>query len=243
MEIYLYLLVIIFILLLYFNKSSMEYFTAINSYKMDLNKLKLFDFPDIPKIIELDNLPKCNIPIKYFYGYNQHYIWNDGEKVNIDILRQISRNYLIYNNETRFHLRAIRFEKSNILNNGKAYLLQIKLVHSGTSGLCDFGIIVPLEFSLTPELNILNKHDVPQYKCCSKKYGLVVKQELKQLSDILNKTIFKKYDINKTNHLLISQPIKISVDLGLDILDKLKSKGEDKISQESSWLEGNFMEI
>lgn len=243
MDNYIFLLFILFVVLIYFNKNIFENFNSIVENKMDNFKLSHFENPNIPDVIELSNLPKCSVPIEYFYGFNQHYIWNDGEKVNIDILRQISRNYLIYNNENRFHLRAIRFEKSNILDNGKAYLLQLNLVHSGSKSLCDFGIIVPLEFSMNPELDILKKSQVPQFKCCGKKYGGTVKQELKQLSDILNKITFKKYDISKTNHLLISQPVKISVDLGLDILEKLKSKGESDIEAESSWLENDFMEI
>lgn len=243
MDIYLYFIFYLFIIILYFNDKNKENFIPISDKKLDNNKLNLFDFPKIPKVIELKDLTTCSTRIKYYYGYNQHYIWNDGKKVNIDILRQVSRNYLIYNNETKFHLRAIRFEESNILDNGKAYLLQLNLIHSGTTGLCDFSIIVPLEFSKTKELDILNKDDIPQFKCCGKKYGKVVKQELKQLSDILNKTSFKKFDINKTQHLLISKPVKISVDLGLDILEKLKSKNENKILLEDTWLDQDFMEI
>jgi len=243
MESYIFLLFILFVILIYFNKNNFEKFNSIVENEMDNFKLSHFDTPEIPDVIELQNLSKCSVPIEYFYGYNQHYIWNDGKKVNIDILRQVSRNYLIYNNENRFHLRAIRFEKSNILDNGKSYLLQLNLVHSGTKSLCDFGIIVPLEFSLNPEIDILKKSQVPQFKCCGKKYGKIVKQELKQLSDILNETTFKKYNISETNHLLISKPVKISVDLGLDILNKLKSLGESEIESKSSWLENDFMEI
>lgn len=246
MEVYLYLLIFIFIFYLLKKdnqKITQENFKAINYNNLDRNKLINLDLPSIPKVILLENLPVCNRPIEYFYGFNQNYIWNDGEVVNIDILRQISRNYIIYDKKDRFHLRAIRFSKSNILDNGKSYLLQLELIHSGVKGLCNFDIIVPLEFSKDSQLNILNKNDIPEYSCCSKKYGKIVKQELKQLSDLLNKNKFRKFNINSKQHILVSEPIKISVDLGLDILEKLKSKNENEIKEESSWLEKDFMEI
>lgn len=240
MEIYIYLLVIFFIYLLL---SKSENFEPLNYNIMDGNKLGLMDIPNIPDVIELEKLPLCQNPIDYFYGYNQNYIWNNGKVVNIDMLRQISRNYLIFNNSDRFQLRALRFKKSNILNNGEAYLLHIELIHSGATGMCDFNIIIPLEFSMTPELKLLKKSDIPQYKCCGKTFGKVIKHDLKEVTEYLQNTEFKRYNINRKQHLLVSKPAKISVDLGLDILNKLKSKNENKISQKSSWLEKDFLEL
>lgn len=243
MEVVLYFLIVALIFLMTFTIKGKEKFKPMTDLNLDQNKILNFDFPVIPKVIELEKLSNCSPKINYFYGYNQHYIWNDGSSVTIEILRQISRNYLIYNEDTRFHLRAIRFEKSNILDNGKAYLLQLTLVHSGTMGMCNFSIIVPLKFTENPEITIVKKSDVPQYKCCSKEFGKVVKEELGKLSSLLNQTTYKKYNINKRQHLLITRPINISVDLGLDILEKLKSKNESLIEDESSWLNQDFMEV
>ncbi|ADO67093.1 hypothetical protein crov060 [Cafeteria roenbergensis virus] len=240
MEKYIFLLVILFIGLLYFNKTSMEHFTYIYDTFMDTHKISNFDFHTIPQVIELSKLSNWNEPLEYSYGYNQHYIWNDGDKINIDILRQ-NRNYISYN-ETKFYLRAIRFEKSNILDRGKTYLLQLSLIHSNIVG-STIHIIIPLEFSPNYGLNIITKSDIPQFKCCGEKYGSVIKQELKQISDILNKTNYKKYHINNNNYLLISTPVKLNVNLGMDILSKLTSKYEHIIENKSSWLDNEFMEI
>lgn len=242
MDIYIYLLILFLIYILLQNNKS-ENFEPLNFNKMNGNKLGLMDIPNVPDVIELSELPKCQNPIEYFYGFNQNYIWNNGKVINIDMLRQVSRNYLIFNNSERFQLRAMRFKKSNILDNGKAYLLQIELIHSGAIGLCDFNIIIPLVFSMEPELKLFNKSSIPKYKCCGKTFGKVVKHDLKEITEYLSNTQFKRYNINSKQHLLVSSPAKISVDLGLDILNKLKSKNEHEITKKSSWLEKDFLEL
>lgn len=242
MEIYLYVLVIFFVILLFRTKNK-ERFESINNLDMDNNKVTNFDFPEMPELIELEQLSVCSQPVDTYLGFNQNYIVNNGEFVSIDMLRQISRNYVIFNKKDRFQVRSMRIGKSNILDNGKSYLLQVTFVTSGATGLCDFNIVVPLEFSKEPELKLLNKNDVPQYKCCSNKYGPVIKHDLKEVSKFLGKTTYRRFNLNSKQHLLVSLPAKISVDLGLDILEKLKSKGEDEISQKESWLEQDFLEM
>ena len=248
MELYLYLLVILFIIILSLNSKSKENFESIesiDSLKMDENKLINFDFPEVPSVIELSKLAECDEKIEYNLGLNNNYIWNNGQEIGIDILRSLSRNYLIHGNENkkRFNIRSLRIGKSNILDNGKAYLLQMTLITSGESGMCDFKIIIPFEFSLEADLKLFNKKDVPQFKCCGRKYGRVLKQELGEISDFLNKSAFRRYNINKTKHLIISEPAKINVDLGLDMIEKLKSEGEADILEKSSWLENDFLEL
>lgn len=246
MEVYLYLLVILFIIILSienFNNKKKEKFESIESLKMNENKLSNFDFPEIPQVIELQKLEECSEIIDYKLGYNQNYIWNNGKEIGFDILRSLSRNYLIHGKTKRFNIRSIRIGKCNILDKNKSYLLQITLITSDESGLCNFKIVIPIEFSIEDDIKLFNKTEIPQFKCCGKKYGKVLKKELGKISDFLNNTTFKRYNINKKKHLIISQPAKISVDLGLDIINKLKSKGESEILKKSSWLEIGFLEL
>ena len=242
MEIYLYLLVLVFVILL-LNKDNKENFESINNINMDNNKISHFDFPEMPDVIELEKLPLCSEPVDTYLGYNQNYLWNNGEFINVDMLRQVSRNYIIFNKKDRFQVRAMRIGKSNILDNGKSYLLQLTFVTSGSTGMCDFNIVVPLVFSKVPELKLLNKSDIPQYKCCGNKFGPVIKHDLTEINEFLGKTTYRRYNLNSKQHLLVSLPAKISVDLGLDILEKLKSKGEDDILEKASWLEQDFLEM
>ena len=220
-----------------------EGFKSINNNDMDDNKLVNFDFPEIPKVIQLSNLKKCSPKLKFYYGYNQHYIWNNGDSVTIDVLRQNSRNYMFYN-DTKFHLRGISFERSNLLLDNKTYLLQINLIHSGTLGQCDFKLIIPLEFSNNEsDIDFIQSYEIPKYKCCDKIYGKVIKHQLDKLSNLLNQSTYKKYDINNKHHLLFANPLKISSYLGLDIINKLNSKNEHNIKIEDSWLDKDFLEI
>lgn len=245
MNIFIYLLIILLIIILLSDKNE-ESFKSINLDTMNQNKLINFDFPEQPKIIELEKLPPCSEPIKYKLGLNQNYIWNNGEEIGMDILRSLSRNYLIYGNNKnnkRFNIRSLRISKSNILDDGKAYLLQLTLITSGENGLCDFKIVIPLEFSISTDLKLFNRDVIPQFKCCGRKYGSVIRQELEEISIFLNNANFKRYNLNSKKHLLVSDAAKISVELGLDILKKLNSEGENNILEKSSWLENDFMEL
>jgi len=255
MELLLFIVVGVFILLLLKNEEKFSVMTPLsiqskiaegivptNNDTMDTHKIGVLDFPNIPKVIKLDNLPDCTVPITFRYGYNQNYIWNNGDYVNIDILRQISRNYILYNNKDRFQLRAVRFSKCNILDNGNAYLLQMFLVHSSPLAQCNFDIVIPLKFTRNNTLQLVTKDQVPQYEGGGKTFGGIVKSELGVISNFLTNTKFKKYDINKKQHIMVSKPMEIDVELGMDILNKLEPTA-NKILNEESWLENDFMEI
>lgn len=230
------------LLLIYVLKNVSETFESINSNDMNTQKLGVLNLPNIPEIIIPEKLPDCTVPIDFKYGYNENYIWNDGESVNIDVLRQVSRNYLLYNNKDRFQLRAVRFTESNILDGDKGYLLQLVLVHSNPRGVCNFDIIIPLSFSKNNELHIITKDEIPQYKSGGKEFGNIVKQNLEEISEFLKKTRFRKYDINKNQHLLITDPMNFSVEIGMEILNKMKTR-EDELNNQETWLDKDFMEI
>lgn len=240
------IIIILFItLVLLLLKNSKESFKAINYHNLDRNKIGVLDFPEIPKYINLSKLTNCqDINIKFNYGYNLNYIWNNGKYIGVDILRQ-SRNHLVYNGKP-FQLRVVQIGKSNLIDGDKSYLLQLELLHSDFYRPCNFKIVIPIE--LTPEksdIELFNLKDILQYKCCDKNYGRTIENNFYNLANLINQSRFKKYDLSTKQHLIFTVPLKVSITYGMSIINKLNSKYEHKIVNKSkyNWLDYELMDL
>jgi len=218
-----------------------EYFESImaNSH-MNENSLKHFKSPEIPKVLEISTLPKCSYSMKYFYGKNVNYIWNNGEYVNIPILRQTTRNYLIYQDK-KYKLTDIRIGSSVITMKNKPHLLQINFIHSNPTATCDLHIIVPLVLTkdnISKEIEFIPKEEIPQYRGGTRDFGRVLNIDLKNIGMLLEKQTFYKYDLLKNYNWLICEPMNMEPELGLRFIESLKVKYEENIKQQ----ETNFLE-
>lgn len=207
------------------------------------NSLKHFKSPEFPKVLEISNLPKCTYSMRYFYGKNVNYIWNNGKFVNIPILRQTTRNYIIYE-DRKYKLTDIRFSPSVLTMKNKPHLLQIAFIHSDPTAKCEIHIIVPLIFSKTnnvKELEFLNKNDIPQYRGGTRDFGKVLNLQLQDIGQHLEKQTFYKYELLKNYTWLITEPKNINIELGLRLDESLKVKYRDRIlNQETNFLDDDY---
>jgi len=218
-----------------------EYFDSImKDTHMTHNSLKYFKAPMFPDVLEISKLRKCSYAMRYFYGKNINYIWTNGKYINIPILRQITRNYLIYQDK-KYKLTDIRLEPSVLTMNNKPYLLQVRFLHTNPIATCDLHIIIPLNLTKNKnikELEFIPKEDIPQYRGGTRDFSKVVNIQLKDIGSLLEKQHFYKYDLLENYNWLITDPMNINSTIGLKILASLKVKHDQKIKNTNT----NFLE-
>jgi hypothetical protein len=209
-----------------------ENFQALNSESHMINSsLDHFKAPEPPGYLEIDKLPECTYSLKFFYGKNKNYIWNNGKFINMEVLRQDTRNYLIFQDE-KYKLRDIRLQIASIIANGKPSHFQLNLVHSNTTATCDLEIIIPIIISRednVKELEFLTEEQVPQFLGGGREFSNVIEVNMKDIGSLLEKQKFYKYDLLKNYNWLITKPMNININLGLRIDEALKSMFEQKI--------------
>jgi len=209
-----------------------EPFKALNAdTHMENSNVNLFKAPEPPGYLVLDKLPECTYSLKFFYGKNKNYLWNNGKYINMEVLRQDTRNYLIFQDD-KYKLRDIRLQVASIIAGGKPSHFQLNLVHSNTTATCDLEIIIPIIISREDnvrELEFLKEDEVPQFMGGGREFSQVVEVDMKDIGNLLEKQRFYKYDLLKNYNWLITKPMNININLGLKIDEALKSMFEQKI--------------
>jgi hypothetical protein len=247
--IYLYIIIIVLILLKQVNLLErffgIERFESINSNSLVNNSVSNINSPNFPKYLELKNLSRCSSPLRFFYGLNKNYLWNDGRKINMEVLRQESRNFVVYRDE-KYKLRDLFYKSSNLLLNGKPVHFQLNLYHSNINGDCDMEIIIPLIMSknnIVRDVELLEKRRIPEYRGESKKFGSVNMIDLSVIGNLLKKSEYYKYNLSDKYHWLITDPVNISLDYGVSLDRALRDKYSERILNESSLFDNGDYEF
>lgn len=193
---------------------------------------------NIPKIvnsikIEIFNLPIIRPEFNFRFKCNTNILFNDGREVYQNSERHFKNKVLI--DGYLFRLSKISFTKSIFSWKGQAIGLELRIKNITADHRKVIEFIIPLSLVdvrfnnvlKTEELNAINtlisrSDQIPGFICCQPTFGKIIKFDLYNLANLLNKQeFFYKYDMDDNYIFYITNPIQFDREIGLNIINKL----------------------
>ena len=203
------------------------------------NFTKLIDlYPSTPfdsdKKFNLEDLPKCKLPMVLGFTSNYNNIINNGKEVLQEIINPEEQSGMI--GKKRHKLLQVSWKKSNMRWKNKDIELELNLIIFNMDDNNITNIIIPLllttntiehftNINNSNNLKILtqNMTMIPQYKCCS---PIVSEPVLIDLCSTAKKLIEEEYFYFTTNTnnslLLITKPSPYNKNIGQNFINSME---------------------